>query len=142
MRGRMLGRERDRLRVDRTGLFDVVAVATGHHDRDRDAEPTRDIEHTPITCGQALERQIETAKTVAAIGICTGEIEDEVGREPLEHRIERAVERGEIASIVAAIRQADIEIARFLAERKFFSPCNDSVKTSLSSARIFAVPLP
>ena len=74
-----LERERDGRDVDVDDVVDVLRVAAGHRDRDRDSERAEPVEHHPVAVGESGLREPEPAEPVALERIGAREVDREVG---------------------------------------------------------------
>ena len=62
------------------GVFDAVAVASGHGDGDGNAAIAQCVEHAAVAFGQAHGAELEPPESIAFVRVGTGKVEDEPGR--------------------------------------------------------------
>ena len=114
----MCDRFADRVCVNSDDGVDVRRIAAAHADDNRDVAVAARVEHQAIACAQAVDRQPEAAEPITFVRIGAGQIEDDVRPMRVEDRRQMRAERGQILVVSGAVFEGDVEIARFLAERK------------------------
>jgi hypothetical protein len=116
-----IDRRLDRRRLDRDGDVEVVAVAAGHRQRDRDLERAEQAEDAAVARQQACGAELEAAEPVAFVRVGAGEIERQAERllaVLVGEHAQGTVERAQVVGVAAAVGQGDVEVARRLAERE------------------------
>ena len=120
--------------LDRDGDVEVVAVAAGHRQRDRNAQRAERGEDAAVALEQAGRAELEPAEPVAFVRVGAGEVEGEAERlrrvlarrAPSSARVERGAgsrrrrsrRAGAMSRSLAALRNG-----------KFFAPCSEIVNT-------------
>lgn len=96
------------IEVNVDGHVDVAAIASGHHDGDRDRQTARAGEHTRIALCQHLRRELQSTEAVVFVRVRTGEIDQELRSSQVGSTFERLIEGFEVILVIGAIGQLDI----------------------------------
>ena len=110
--GALDGRE-----VDVDDVVDVLGIAAGHADRDRNARSPKTFEHVRIAGTQACLAETEKAQPVAFERIGARQVDRGVRAAALDRLDQRTPERLQLYLVARSIGQRDIEIAARLQRR-------------------------
>src|SRR5262245_517022 len=102
-------------------VFDVPAVSTRYRHRDRQTDLANLLQHEGVATGEPGERQRETAKPVALVGIGTGEIDHHVGARGRNCPGQHAEKQLEVFVVTGAVVQLDVDTSGDFVERVVLS---------------------
>ena len=112
-----LGRCQHSIGVDGDCVLDTAGVAAGQGNHHRDVMGASGAKHQFVAAFQSFNREVQSAKLVFAIRICSGHIADKLGLELPQAGTQGVVQPGKIFRIAASVAQVDINRRRGLFER-------------------------
>src|SRR5690606_35096689 len=122
------------------GVRDWIRITTADGDRNRDSATTAKLEDRPVALHQALEGEVEAAQLVAPERIDPRQVEHQVRTEGA-HRIQRVCERANIAAVICAVRQANVEIRWHFTKGEVFLPVHTENESAGVSGEQGSVPI-
>src|SRR5271165_1868949 len=94
--------------VNRDRIFHILRIASGECDHHRKVACPRHAEHQFVAPFQPLDRQIQPAKLIFAIGIGARHVAQQIRLKLPQAGAERVIEPGQIIRISATVGQVDV----------------------------------
>jgi hypothetical protein len=125
-----LGRQGHGLEMDVNGILYLFAIASGHEYRQGQTGRAAGVEHKTVPFRQATFGHGQPAQIIAGVRIGPGQVDGQISLGQVQ-RLANALLKGiQVNGIAGVVRQCDIQIAWYLAERKVLSPMNRKGKNS------------
>src|SRR5260221_1451487 len=111
-------RARNRREMDVDNVVDLLGIAAGHRDGDRNAGVPQRVEDKRVACRESRFGQRKLAEAVAAERVGACEVDRELRARALDGARQRMGERREIGPVVSPFVEFHVEVGATLAERK------------------------